>query len=177
LLRELQQLFIEDGLLDVDDVVVVAARFAWDEYKEHGVYICQPHRSFRPGLTHMGFYANGAIRRKIAKILDQRQQPVTFDDDSRKELEAGDAIDKRIANAIKVSLERGSRSAGQQYRVFVLSHPDDKKTVTLRKAIMNTTKAASGQNFAWTMGQRYTRLDALTKRGISTTTELEEAGG
>lgn len=172
LLRELQQLFIEDGLLDVDDVVVVAAGvFAWDEYNAHGVYICQPHRSFRLGLTHMGFYANGAIQRKIAKILYQPQQPVTFDDDSMKKLEAGDANEKRIANAIKVLLERGSRIAGQQYRVFVLSHPDDKETVTLEKAIMHTTE------FAWTMGQRYTRLDALTKPGISTTTELKEAGG
>jgi len=177
LLRELQQLFIEDGLLDVADVVVVAARFAWDEYNEHGVYICQPDRSFRPGLTHMGFYAHGAIQPKIAKILDQRQQPVTFDGDSMKKLQAGGAIDQRIANAIKVSLDGGIHSAGQPYRVFVLSHPDDKETVTLSKPITNTTKAASGRNFAWTMGQRYTRLSALTKHGISTTTELEEAGG
>ncbi len=177
LLRELQQLFIEDGLLDVADVVVVAARFAWDEYKDHGVYICQPDRSFRPGLTHMGFYAHGAIQPLIAKILDQRPQPLTFDDDAVKELQAGDAIERRIASAIEVSLAGGTRSAGQPYRVFVLSHPDDDETVTLTAAITNTTKAASGRAFAWTMGQRYTRLSALTKPGITTTTELEGAGG
>lgn len=177
LLRELQQLFIEDGLLDVADVVVVAARFAWDEYKDHGVYICQPDRSFRPGLTHMGFYAHGAIQPLIAKIRDQRPQPFTFDDDTVKELQAGDAIEQRIASAIEVSLAGGTRSAGQPYRVFVLSHSDDNETVTLTAAITNTTKAASGRAFAWTMGQRYTRLSALTKPGITTTTELEGAGG
>lgn len=177
LLRELQQLFIEDGLLDVADVVVVAARFAWDEYKDHGVYICQPDRSFRPGLTHMGFYAHGAIQPLIAKILDQRAQPFTFDDDAVQQLKAGDAIEQRIASVIEVSLAGGARSSGQPYRVFVLSYPDDDDTVTLTAAITNTTKAASGRAFAWTMGQRYTRLSALTKPGITTTTELEGAGG
>lgn len=177
LLRELQQLFVEDGLLDIADVVVVAARFAWDEYKDQGVYICQPDRSFRPGLTHMGFYAYGAIQPKIAKILDQRPQPVTFDAAAIKELRAGDTIGQRIAQAIEDSLSGGTRSAGQPYRVFVLSHHDDDQTVTLSSQIINTTKTSSGRGFAWTMGQRYTRLSALTKPGITTTTELEEADG
>jgi hypothetical protein len=177
LLRELQQLFIEDGLLDVADVVVVAARFAWDEYLDHGVYICQPDRSFRPGLTHMGFYAHGSIQPKIAKILDQRSQSITFDGDTVKEFRSGGAIDNRIADAIEASLDGGTRSAGQPYRVFILSHADDSDTVPLEGPIKNTTKTVSGRTFAWTMSQRYTRLSALTKYGITTTTELEEAGG
>ncbi|HVA05211.1 MAG TPA: hypothetical protein VNG12_00555 [Acidimicrobiales bacterium] len=177
LLRELQQLFSEDGLLDMADTVVVAARFAWGEYNDHGVYICQPDRSFRPGLTHMGFYAHGAIQPKIAKILDQRPQSITFDGDTVKELQAGGSVDQRIAESIEASFDNGIHSAGQPYRVFVLSHPDDEETVTLSNSITNTTKAASGRTFAWTMSQRYTRLSALTKTGITTTTELEEAGG
>jgi len=178
LLRELQQLFIEDGLLDFADVVVVAARRAWDEYNERGVYICQPDRSFRAGLTHMGFYAHGAIQPKIAKILDQRPEPITFDLDTVKELRGGTAIDQRIAvDAIEASLDGGVRSAGQPYRVFVLSQPNDDETVTLALPITNTTKAASGRTWAWTMSQRYTRLSALTKPGITTTTELEAGGG
>ncbi|HZM54182.1 MAG TPA: hypothetical protein VFC03_04070 [Acidimicrobiales bacterium] len=32
LLRELQKLFVEDGLLDFSDTVIVAARNAWGEY-------------------------------------------------------------------------------------------------------------------------------------------------
>lgn len=177
LLRELQQLFIEDGLLDFADVVVVAARLAWGEYNDYGVYICQPDRSFRPGLTHMGFYAHGAIQPKVAKILDQRQQPITFDEDSVKSHRAGGSIDQRVADTIEASLDGGIRSVGQPYRVFVLSHPNDDETVTLGGPITNTTKAVSGGTFAWTMSQRYTRLSALTKPGIATTSELEEAGG
>lgn len=177
LLRELQQLFTEDGLLDFADVVVVAARFAWDEYNERGVYVCQPDRSFRAGLTHMGFYAHGAIQPKIAKILDQRPAPITFGRDTVKELRRGTAIDQRIAHAIEASLDGGVRSAGQPYRVFVLSQPNDDETVTLGMPITNTKKAASGRTWAWTMSQSYTRLSALTKPGITTTTELEGAGG
>lgn len=177
LLRELQQLFIEDGLLDFADVVVVAARFAWDEYKDHGVYVCQPDRSFRPGLTHMGFYAHGAIQPKIAKILDQRPQPFTFDAVTVKELRAAGPIEQRIASAIEGLLSTGTRGSSQPHRVFVLSPLDDDETLTLDAAITNKTKAASGRGFAWTMSQRYTRLSALTKPGITTTTELEIAGG
>ena len=77
----------------------------------------------------------------------------------------------------QTSLDAGTRSAGQPYRVFVLSHPNDEETITLDTPIANTTKAASGRTFAWTMGQRYTRLSALTKPGITTTTDLEQAGG
>lgn len=38
LLRELQALLVEDGLVDNDDVVVVAARFAYTEYLNHSIY-------------------------------------------------------------------------------------------------------------------------------------------
>jgi hypothetical protein len=125
----------------------------------------------------MGLYAHGAIQPKIAKIVDQRPQSVTFDSDTVKQLQAGGPVDQRIAEAIEVSLDGGTRSAGQPYRVFVLSYPDDEETVTLDAPIANTTKAASGRTFAWTMSQRYMRLSALTKPSVTTTTELEPAGG
>jgi hypothetical protein len=177
LLRELQQLFAEDGLLDVADTVVVAARFAWGEYNEHGVYICQPNRSFRAGLTHMGFYAHGAIQPKVARILDQRPESVTFDSNTVETLRSGGPTDIRIADAIEASLGGGTRSEGQPFRVFVLSRSPEEGTIELGDPIANTTKAASGRTFAWTMGQRYTRLAALTTPGITTTSELEDVGG
>ena len=93
--------------------------------------------------------------------------------DNVKELRGGDAIEQRIANAIESSLDGGSRSAGQPYRVFVLFHPEDDETVRLSGPVLT----ASGRTFAWTMSQRYTRPSALTKPGVSTTTELEAAGG
>jgi hypothetical protein len=177
LLRELQKLFAEDGLLDVADTVVVAARLAWGEYNQLGVYVCQPDRSFRAGLTHMGFYAQGAIQPKVAVILDQRREPVTFDAETATALRNGRLIDERIADAIEASTEGGMRTAGQPYRVFVLSRGPEEGTIELAGPIVNTTKAASGRTFAWTMGQRYTRLAVLKKPGVLTTADLEAAGG
>jgi hypothetical protein len=177
LLRELQQLFAEDGLLDVADTVIVAARFAWGEYKDHGVYICQPDRSFRPGLTHMGFYAHGAIQPTVAKILDQRPESITFDPATVETLRCGSPIDNRIADAIDASLAGETRPEGQPFRVFVLSRSPEEGSVALGGPITNTTKAASGRTWAWTMGQRYTRLAALRTPGLATTSDLESAGG
>jgi hypothetical protein len=72
LLRELQALLVEDGLPDSDEVVVVAARNAHPEYLRRSVYVCQAKRSFRDGLTRMGFYANGAIQRHLPRIRIER---------------------------------------------------------------------------------------------------------
>ena len=99
------------------------------------------------GISHMGFYAC-AIQPKVARILDQRPESVTFDSATVKERRAGSPIDHRIADAIEVSLDGGTRSAGQPYRVFVLSPSEDGDTVPLDSPIKNTTMAASGRPFA-----------------------------
>ena len=49
-------------------VVVVAARFALDEYRNYSAYICLPHRSFQP-CVRMAFYTKNKIDRRIPKIL------------------------------------------------------------------------------------------------------------
>ena len=121
---------------------------------------CQPDRSFRPALTHMGFYAHGAIQPTVAKILDQRPASITFDSGTVETLRSGSPIDNRIADAIDASLTGGTRSEGQPFRVFVLSRSSEEGSVALGGPITNTTKAASGRTRAWTMGQRYTRLAA-----------------
>jgi hypothetical protein len=77
LLRELQALLAHDSLVDNDDAVVVAARLAYPEYMESGVYICQPRRAFRSGLTHMAFYAEGAVQPHVPEI-PYREDLVTF---------------------------------------------------------------------------------------------------
>ncbi len=51
-------------------VVVVAARFALDEYRNYSAYICLPHRSFQP-CVRMAFYTKNKIDRRIPKILGQ----------------------------------------------------------------------------------------------------------
>ncbi len=170
LLTELVALYETDGLLTNDDTVVVAARAAWPEYQYTSAYVCQPDRSFRVGVvTHFGFYAEGAIQPLVPRIRKYLPSvPFTrVEADTRRaagEQEVGDLIDRL--------LDDGPRTEGSLYGVLLLSGPDDPATVRLAHAVQNdTTTRATGRNWAWTIGQRYTRLDRL-RSGAKVTSEL-----
>jgi hypothetical protein len=175
LLRELQQLFVEDGLLGAADTVIVAAAVAWGEFLANGMYICQPGRSFRAGLRYMGFYHAGQIEPKIAMILDQRREPIRFDESTVAALRQGSVSDKRIADAVETSILRGPRGVGP-YRVFVLSNTIQEGLVELAHPIKNVSKSSTGRTTAWTQGQRYTVLSRLVAPGVSTTDDLQISG-
>ncbi len=161
LLHELQALLVEEGLVDNDDVVIVAARVAYPEYLDHSVYVCQPNRAFRDGLTHLGFYAQGSIQPYVARIL-HRADPVLFTLDEATARRATGSHELAVADAIETLLSIGARTEKAEYGVFVLSPPDDPATVRLEEPILNDTVAASGRPWAWTLGQRYTSLARLT---------------
>jgi len=170
LLTELVALYETDGLLTNDDTVVVAARAAWPEYQYTSAYVCQPDRSFRVGVvTHFGFYAEGAIQPLVPRIRKYLPSvPFTrVEADTRRaagEQEVGDLIDRL--------LDDGPRTEGSLYGVLLLSGPNDPDTVRLAHAVQNdTTTKATGRNWAWTIGQRYTRLDRL-RSGAKVTSEL-----
>jgi hypothetical protein len=176
LLRELQALFEHEGLLVRADTVVVAARVAYPEYKQHAAYVCQAGRAFRGGLQRMGFYANGAIQQEVPRILE-RMDKVTFSDDEAARLHRSEKPTHRaIADLIDTLLAEGRRARGETYQVFLLSRSDDERTLRLAKPIVNTTRDSKGQPWAWTLGQRYTRSEVL-ERGPGTTEELTKAGG
>jgi len=171
LLRELQALLVEDGLVDNDDVVVVAARLAYPEYLKHNVYICQAARSFRTGLTHMGFYADAAIQTHVARIR-HREDYVLFTLEEAATRSAESGTDQLIGNAIENALADGTREPEARYQVFILSGSQDPDTVHLRQPIINNTTSASGRSWAWTMGQRYVSLANLMRPGMSVTSDL-----
>ncbi len=171
LLRELQALLVQDGLVDSDDVVVVAARFAYPEYLKRSVYVCQPERAFRDGLTHMGFYANGAIQPHVPRIR-YREDLVTFTRQEAAARQAGSDTDRLVGEAIEMLLADGPREEGKQYQVFLLAGPEDPDTVHLARPIANDTVAESGRPWAWTMGQRYASLADLTRPGVTVTSDL-----
>lgn len=158
LLSELVGLFELDGLLTADDTVIVAARAAWPEYKSFAAYVCQPNRAFREGLTHFGFYADGAIQPLIARLRDYRPS-VVFTGEEAQRLRGEGAGE--VGNLIETLLEKKLRSHGETYGVVLLSGPDDPATVVLDKPIVNDIKSASGRTWAWTLGQRYTSLQRL----------------
>jgi len=168
LLAELVALFEVDGLLTADDTVIVAARAAWPEYQATGAYICQPDRSFRGDITHLGFYADGAIQPLIATIRDRQPSVVLSADEAGRRRAAGEA---GLADVIEAVLRAGTRVPGQSYGVFVLSGPDDTDTVRLDNAIRNDTTAESGRVWAWTLSQRYTSLSKL-RSGARLTSQL-----
>ncbi len=164
LLAELAALYESDGLLTADDTVVVAARAAWPEYQEHGAYVCQPDRTFRDGLTHFGFYANGAIQPLVPQIR-QHYSSVPF---SRLEATVRRAAgDDELANVIERFLDAGLRLAGDAQGVVILSPADDPKTEKLDAPVANDTVTAAGRPWAWTLGQRYTRLKALKNAAVT----------
>jgi hypothetical protein len=160
LLRELQALFRAEGLVDPSDTVVVAARSAYPEYLACGVYVCQPNRSFQP-VGYFGFYADGEIKPEIA-LIEHVEDSVEFSaDEADRRRALGTPSDVRIGGLIAVLLERGRRTAGQSYKLFLLSPADDPRTNRLAHPIVNATVASSGRPWAWTLGQRYTNLDKL----------------
>jgi hypothetical protein len=168
LLAELLKLFEADGLLTNDDTVIVAARSAWPEYQWTSAYVCQANRTFRDGLTHLGFYADGAIQPRIARIRSHLLSvPFTAEEAERLAQEG----DREVSNLITDLLAKGARTEGQSHSVFELSGADAEQTVRLDQPIVNDTKSASGKTWAWTLSQRYTSLDRL-RSGARLTSQL-----
>jgi hypothetical protein len=169
LLSELVALYETDGLLTTDDAVIVAARSAWPEYHETSAYICQPNRAFRDGLTHFGFYTDGAIQPLIPCIRSHYPAVAFTRDEAAARLTAGET---QLARLIERNLNNPARgrTEGDAWGVILLSGPNDPDTVRLNGPIMNDVKAASGRTWAWTLGQRYTRLEQL--RVATRTSEL-----
>jgi hypothetical protein len=168
LLAELVALFEADGLLTNDDVVIVAAKSAWQEYLDYNAYVCQPDRAFREGISHFGFYYRGSIQSKIAKIRDYHPA-VTFTRTEAARLR--DAGEHELADLIEQVLTDGARVEGDAHGVMLLSAPDDGDTTRLHAPIVNDTKTEAGRPWAWTLSQRYTRLDRL-RSGVTRTSQL-----
>lgn len=168
LLAELVNLFESEGLCSADDTVVVAARSAWPEYLAVGAYVCQPDRSFRPGLRHLAFYTAGAIQPLVPAIREYIPSVMLSEQEAKIHRELGNGA---MANLIEALITRGDRPVGESYGVFLLSGPDDDDTQRLDQPVLNDTTTDSGKPWAWTLSQRYTSFAKLTG-GITKTGEL-----
>jgi hypothetical protein len=160
LLRELQAMLLEEDLLSSPmDTVVVAARNAWPEYQMHHAYVCQAGRYFQR-VQYLAFYAAGQIYPLVPRIVEVSDQVVS--ERARHQDPAGQLLEKL--------LNLGLRTEGTSYKVFLLSPPEDIRTVHLDGPILNDLRAASGRPTAFTQGQRYVRLTDLMK--VKTTSQL-----
>ncbi len=162
LLRELQAMLEAEGLLaNPNDVVVVAARSAWQEYNDIHAYVCQPNRSFQH-VTRLGFYSKGVIYPLVPLILESHEDV---------EMQQ-DAYDGELGRLVNRLIVEGRREKGHRFKVMLLSAPDSDETLTLAKPIPNDKKSKTGKPTAFTMGQRYVSSDALLE--AKTTADLDE---
>lgn len=161
LLRELQSMLEAEGLLaNPNDVVVVAARSAWDEYNEIYAYVCQPKRSFRQ-VSRIGFYSKQNIYPLVPMILETHDDVVM----------ERDAHEGTLGAFVNRLLDEDRREEGRRFKVFLLSAPDSTDTLKLPRPIPNDKKSRTGKGTAFTMGQRYVSSAALIE--ANTTTDLD----
>jgi hypothetical protein len=115
LLRELQSMLAEDGLLAPDlDTVVVAAGDAYEEYLNRSVYVCQPNRPFKP-VTHMAFYRRKRVEPQVPRILGIRDE-VAFTEEAFEDL-AREADGAPFAQVVRTNLDHGPRRDGGSYKI------------------------------------------------------------
>jgi hypothetical protein len=161
LLRELQEMLQNEGLLLAEEeVVVVAARQAWPEYEDkYGAYVCQADRHFQQ-VSHFAFYADKRIQRQVPRI-EESHEHVVFTRGKN---------DGRLGELVNRMLADGVREPGVAYKVLLLSAPDSSNTIKLKQPIDNDLKAETGRPIAFTQGQRYVSLKQL--QNAKTTSDL-----
>lgn len=169
LLRSLQLMFEEDGLIKPKDLtVVIAASKAWTDYNQFGIYVCQPNRQFR-GARYLAFYADQEIKPVVPEILQRWENIDLTDEDGLKE--------EKISGHLLENVERYKKRYNDDdaltncQLVELTARDDANRTIKLDEAIKNDCKSkVSGRKVAFTQGQRYTTLDKL--KTASTTSQL-----
>lgn len=166
LLTELRRLFEAEHLLRPDeDIVVVAAREAYDAYLEYGIYACQVGRSFRRGVQRLGFYKEKMIQIEFPLIEKVFPEDVIDTATAKKYLRSEATDEKRVGKAIKKMVDDRTVWAGTSHQIMLLSEPDSKRTLRLDNPIIHEAPNA------WTQRQRYLRSSDVRKQP-TTTSEL-----
>ncbi len=147
------------------DTVIVAAGFAYGEYKARSAYVCQPDRSFRAEVTRLGFYADGEIKPELPLILARRKD-LQISAETAADLKASaDVVDRLLGDLVDELVADGSDRVGKPHQIFLLTPPDDDRTVILEHAITNDGPSA------WVQAHRYAKVDVL-RSGIMSTGQI-----
>ena len=174
LLRELVKFLELEGLTGVgDDVLVVPARKAYPDYKEHSAYICQPNRSFRP-CSHMAFYFHGSIQKYLPKILTTVES-VELSSDGIAMLEDLEPDTRaKLRNLVDQLKQAGDERYGELHKVLFLSNPtNDVDTLQLENEIVNDLTSDRGKTIAFTQNQRYIPMSKFEDNPTVTTELLD----
>lgn len=165
LLREMAEMFRQEGLVGGFDTVVVAGRVSWPEYLKFGLYACQRERSFRD-VPYFGFYVDKQIQGLLPRRL-KWMPAVRFDEETARELRASDdPLNRRVGEAIPAIVESTERGPREIYGVMVLTPADDPQTLRIEPV-------PHREAGAWTQAQRYTSSELLLA-GPEHTTHLAD---
>ena len=145
------------------DVVIVAAAYAYPAWQNYGIYVCQPSRPFRASVTHFGFYADAEVKPELAEVLYDAGD-WNWTEQALRDLETqhGDR-GAELAARMHVVLADEEDRWGTANRIYLLSRPDDERTIRLERSIPNDLQNEDGRRYAYTQGQRYTTIDDLVR--------------
>jgi hypothetical protein len=153
-------------------VLVVANKLDYARYTSMGALIIDVDQQVAPGVTHVAFYVDGAIKATIPKV-EADYPGLLFSNSTAEQLRAtGRAHDARVADLIEESLRVEDVLGHVTHRLLLLSRPDDLLTMTLEHPIKNT-KQRNGKPLAWTVGPKVVPLAAIAEQP-RTTEELEK---
>jgi hypothetical protein len=171
LLRELIRFIYDEDLVSgkEDRVLVVAARKAWPEYEKHGLYFCQPNRSFKP-VSYMAFYRDGEIKPAVPKVTDSIESIELTEDAVSKNTDLSSLQREQLLEAVAQLREEGSERYGETQKVIFLQDG-----IELRHAVENDKTASdSDRTVAFVQGHRYVSFSKLQEEP-SYTSELEDS--
>jgi len=162
---------IDRGPPSSEDVLVIPARDAWQEYLTFSAYICQPNRSFRP-TSRIAFYAQGYVQTLVPRILETVPSVELSESGISAMKDLPQAVRGRLLRLVGQLKARNDRRHLEENReVVFLSGPKDTETMNLPDRIKNDCVTKNGRPWAFVVGQRYVRLARLLA-GPKTTSEL-----
>jgi len=154
-----------------DKVLVIPARFAWDQYHTFSAYVCQAKRSFRP-TTHLAFYVRGIIETAVPLILDVVESVELSDKGIAACRGISETASERLRDLLR-TMRRigGSGHLGETRKVLFLTAPDSPNTIRLAHPIKNDKVTKTGRPWAFVVYQSYVSMARLLA-GPKTTSEL-----
>lgn len=171
LLRELSRfLYAEDLVSGKEDrVLVVAARKAWPEYREYGLYFCQANRSFKP-VDHLAFYTDGEIKTPIPAVTGAIESIELTEEAVQNHSDLSQSKREQLFDAVTRFRKEGSERHGETEKVVFLQDG-----IELDRSVRNDKTASdSNRAVAFVQGHRYVSFAKLRENPVYTT-ELEDS--
>ena len=169
LLHELTEFILAENLVKegmTKRVLVIPAKNAIKEYKEHGVYMCQPNRTFRPS-RHLAFYHRNKIDTKIPQIygyIDEVDVKTESYQDIEKRIHFYDESKKEFIKQKYKSIRKTELRERENNKILFISQPNDEDTITLSTPIRNDKMSKdNSRRVAYTQNQTYTDIESLKK--------------